>query len=305
MIRHDLTPARLQLLLLVLLSIVPAVPTHGQVRTLTHDGEKRRFIVHLPLSYSSNEDQRYPVVLNFHGGGMTMAEQMMYTRMNDASDRHDFIVVYPQGLGQDWNVGFETSYQDGNDDVGFVAALLDRLEADFRIDGTRVYAAGLSRGGFFTHRLAAELSHRVAAIAAVGAPLPVPVETLQQPRGERSAVGVMIVHGTADRVVDYLGKEGSYLSAADSRAYWARRHGLGGAAETTRQLDEDPYDSTSVTILEAGSGHHAVALVTIHNGGHTWAGADPFNVGLPIGRTSREVDLNEVIWHFLAAHRRQ
>ena len=34
------------------------------------------------------------------------------------------------------------------------------------------------------------------------------------------------------------------------------------------------------------------------------SGADPFNVGLPIGKTTRDIDANEVIWKFFEKHRR-
>jgi len=114
---------------------------------------------------------------------MTMAEQMLYTRMNQTADLEGFIVVYPQGIDQDWNVGFGVSYQYGTDDVGFTEALLDQLQKDFRVDPRRIYAAGLSRGGFFCHRLAAERSHRIAAVATVGASMPIPVLALRRPRG--------------------------------------------------------------------------------------------------------------------------
>lgn len=303
MIRLPLHPARIVLTVSLLLAVARTT-ADAQVSSLTHGAEKRRYIVYTPKSYSANPNQNYPVVLNFHGGGMTMAEQMLYTQMNRTADAHDFIVVYPQGIKQDWNVGFETSYQQGTDDVGFTDALLDQLEKNYRVDVRRVYATGLSRGGFFCHRLAAEMSHRFAAIAAVGATLPNPVEAQNTPRGERFPIGVMLVHGTADRVVTYGGKEGGYFSAARSYSYWTSRNGLTGTSETTRRIDRDAGDSTAVTVLEATGSTHAVTLVTIHDGGHTWAGADPFNVGLPIGRTSRDFDLNEVIWRFFAEHRR-
>lgn len=276
----------------------------GQVAGLVHDEVRRRFIVYTPASYEANPDRKYAVVLNFHGGGMTMAEQMLYTGMNRTADRHDFIVVYPQGIAQDWNVGFEQSYSEGTDDVGFTAALLDRLDQDYRIDRQRVFATGLSRGGFFTHRLAAELSHRIAAIAAVGAPLPQPVID-QQPAGSGAfAVGVMLIHGTADRIVLYDGKPGGYLSAEESFSYWTARNGLVEVGTTLVHFDRDPADGTSIGIHETADGPQRVALVTVHEGGHTWSGADPFNIGLPIGRTSAEIDLNETIWRFFALHRR-
>ena len=55
-------------------------------------------------------------------------------------------------------------------------------------------------------------------------------------------------------------------------------------------------------MLEQGNGKHSVALVTIEGGGHTWPGADAFNVGLPIGNTSRSIDANEVMWKFFGRH---
>lgn len=285
----------------LLLAVLPTA-AHSQAKSLTHGTEKRRYIVYTPASYPADTTRKFPVVLNFHGGGMTMAEQMLYTRMNRTADAERFIVVYPQGLQQDWNVGFGTSYSDGTDDVGFVEALLDQLQRDYRVDGSRIYATGLSRGGFFSQRLAAELSHRIAAVASVGGPLPHPVMERQKPRGATFPVGVMLVHGTADRIVAYDGKPGGYLSAPETYQYWARRNGAAGGGET-RRIDTDPRDATSV-ILRQTSGTASVALVTIQDGGHTWAGADPFNVGLPIGPTPQDLDVNAVIWRFLSRHRR-
>jgi len=294
----------LHLVLAATLYAVLPTAAPAQAKSLTHGGEKRRYIVYAPASYPADTARKYPVVLNFHGGGMTMAEQMLYTRMNRTADAEGFIVVYPQGLQQDWNVGFGTSYRDGTDDVGFVEALLDQLQRDYRVDGSRIYATGLSRGGFFCQRLAAELSHRIAAVASVGGPLPHPVLEQQKPRGAALPVGVMLVHGTADRVVAFDGKPGGYLSAPESYRYWARRNGA-SADGATRRIDANVRDGASATLLRTAAGSASVALVTLQDGGHTWAGADPFNVGLPIGSTPQDVDINAVIWRFLARHRRE
>ena len=283
----------------------------AQEKGLTHKEDKRRYIVYTPKSYASNPDKQYPLVLNFHGGGMTAREQMLYTQMNKAADQFDFIVVYPQGLGnvgkQDWNVGFGTSYQDGTDDVGFTDSLLNQLEKNFRIDSSRIYATGLSRGGFFAQRLAAELSHRIAAIASVGASLPVPVEKNQVPRGEKKPVGVMIAMGTADQVVAYAGKPDGYLSALAGFEYWIQQNtgkARDAAMESKQSFNRDPNDGTDVEIIENKAGQYQASLVTINHGGHTWAGADPFNIGLPIGKTSNDINLNDIIWQFFQKHRR-
>lgn len=284
--------------------LIIAAPANGQRRSLTHGAEKRGYIVYTPASYHADSQKTYPVVMNFHGGGMTMAEQMLYSRMNVTADAHNFIVVYPQGINQDWNVGFGMSYQEGTDDIGFVEALLDQLSKDYRIATDRIYAAGLSRGGFFCHRIAAELSHRFAAVAAVGALLPQPVELQQRPRANPVPIGVMLVHGTADKIVAYDGKSGGYLSAHESFAYWTKRNKIAATVAATRRIDVDPGDGTYITDLRTTGGPATVALITVHDGGHAWVGADAFNVGLPLGKTSKDADLNEMIWRFFEGHRR-
>ncbi|MET0858947.1 MAG: alpha/beta hydrolase-fold protein [Telluria sp.] len=287
----------IQLLLLLTVSTVAV----AQVKTLVHKEEKRKYLVYTPVSYATNPDQRYPVVFNFHGGGMTMAEQMLYTQMNKAAERHQFIVVYPSGIKQDWNVGFGQSYLEGTDDIGFTEALLAKLKQDFRIDSQRVYATGLSRGGFFALRAAAELPHLFAAVAAVGAPMPEPVVQHHTKPGK---VGMMLIQGTADKVVAYAGKSTGYLSAEATYGYWLKQNGIAATAVAPRLINPDGGDGTDVLHQELSNGAQSVALITIREGGHTWPGADPFNVGLPIGLTSRDIDGNEVIWQFLAKHRK-
>jgi poly(3-hydroxybutyrate) depolymerase len=165
-----------------LLLLSEPVGVCAQVASLTHDDVRRRYVVYTPASYESSPDRQYAVVLNFHGGGMTMAEQMLYSAMNRTADRHD--------------------------------------------------------------------------------------------------------------------------SAEESMRYWTARNRLVDAGTTLVHFDRDPDDGTSIRIHETAEGAFRVALITVHDGGHTWSGADPFNIGLPIGRTSAEIDLNEVIWRFFALHRR-
>ena len=277
------------------------IPALAQVSSLVHKEEKRRYIVYTPEADQSQPQQTFPVVFNFHGGGMSMAEQMLYTQMNKAAERHQFIVVYPQGIRQDWNVGFGMDYLAGTDDIGFTQAMLSKLKQDYRIDDKRVYATGLSRGGFFALRLVAELPQQFAAVASVGAPMPVPVIAHH---AVPSPVGMLLIQGTADQVVLYGGKDGGYLSAEDTFAYWRKQNRLEGAAPAARLLPSVPGDDTQVTHVEQGNGAQQVALLTVKDGGHTWPGADAFNIGLPIGKTTRAIDANEVMWEFFSRHRR-
>ena len=60
-------------------------------------------------------------------------------------------------------------------DLEFINSLLDRMERDYSIDTTRVYATGHSNGSLMTWATACRYASRFAAIAPVGymfAPLP-------------------------------------------------------------------------------------------------------------------------------------
>ena len=232
---------------------------------------------------------------------MTMTEQMFYTRMNESAEKNHFIVVYPQGIKQDWNVGFEMSYQDGTDDVGYIKALLASLHKEFRIEKRKVYATGLSRGGFFCQRLAAEVPESFAAVVAVGAPLPDSVSYFHK---KKSTVGVMLVQGDEDKVVSYDGKEKAYYSAMKTFEYWKKHNGLEAVPITQTLINKNKRDSTIVELMEVTGNRVAVSLVTIRGGGHTWPGSHPFNIGYPLGRTTNDIDVNNVIWKFLSRHSR-
>ncbi|MNN73568.1 hypothetical protein D3C81_1896950 [compost metagenome] len=71
-----------------------------------------------------------------------------------------------------------------------------------------------------------------------------------------------------------------------------------------RLLSGVPGDDTQVTQVEQSNGAQQVALITVKEGGHTWPGADAFNMGLPIGKTTRTIDANDIIWEFFSRQRR-
>ena len=87
----------------------------------------------------------------------------------------------------------------------------------------------------------------------------------------------------------------AYYSALNSYKYWKRNS---FSIETKKTIDNVPNDDTSIEILKAKNNKKSIVLISIENGGHTWPGADDFNIGLPIGKTSKELDINEYMWNF-------
>lgn len=248
----------------------------SQQDTIWHDGLQRTYRLHLPSNYSP--DSLYPLVINMHGLGSNAWEEEIYTEFNYVSDTGRFIVVYPNGIDNSWNV----SSSSGTDDVGFISSLIDTLSNMYGVDLLRVYATGMSMGGFMSYRLACELSNRIAAIGSVTG--------LQAfyPCSPSRPVPVIDFHGTADPVVPYIG-------VATTINNWVGYNGCPAEPVITDLPDIDTTDNSTVTVSYYGicNDSSEVLLYTINGGEHTWPGAP-----ILIGITNHDIKASNEIWAF-------
>jgi polyhydroxybutyrate depolymerase len=162
----------------------------------TVDGNERLYQYHVPQGASCPAFHQ-PVVLFLHGGGGNATHTR--TSMGYASsDRNCYLLVFPQAVqfpsGGIWtpgnciglppSSGYKGPTTDpgcgfglenlGINDVHYIGALLDDLKARVSYDTRRVYASGFSHGGGMIHRLACELSERIAAIAPLEGTIKIP-----------------------------------------------------------------------------------------------------------------------------------
>jgi polyhydroxybutyrate depolymerase len=279
-----------------------ASPTHIQV-----GGKDRIYTVHVPPQASPA--QGFPVVLVFHGGGQQGAAIEKLTQFDSLADQRGFIVVYPDGVAKHWNDGRAT-IKDPQDDVGFVAAMLDQLGQQQRIDTRRIYATGVSNGALFAERLGCDLAPRIAGIAPVAGTMPADLQDSCKPA---RPVAVMQVSGTADPIMPFTGgavadfggrgEGGNVLSFADTGTLWARRNGCGVAGAPRMLAPIAPLDRTRA-VESAYTGcpaAGAVKLVTITGGGHTWPGGPQYAPRLLVGVASRQLDASAAIADFFLA----
>jgi polyhydroxybutyrate depolymerase len=250
--------------------------------------------VHVPDLYDPTAATR--VVLNFHGLGSAGWQQAFLSGMNRRSNEQGFIVVYPEGMSNRWNAGACCDWSPAPlDDVGFVRALLDRLQTDYCVDRRRIHATGMSNGGFMSHRLACELSDRIASIAPVAGVLGLPDEQCRPAR----PVPVLAFHGTADALVPYEGGMplglplATFRSVADTMSFWRTQH---ACAEATVET----FAAGDVSCVAwTGCGEPApVSLCTVTGGGHTWPGGLPFG----LGPTTAHLSATDAMLEFFDAH---
>src|SRR5271167_1511038 len=166
------------------------------------DGRARTFEVHVPSGYDGRK--KVPLVLALHGRLGTGSGQEKLAHLDKVSDEHGFLVVYPDGLDRGWadGRGGTPSDRGGVDDVKFLSALIDKVESEYKVDAKKVFAVGMSNGGFMSGRLACDLSDRIAAVGIVGASLSENTAATCRPR---QPVSVMMIQGTADPLVPFEG----------------------------------------------------------------------------------------------------
>jgi polyhydroxybutyrate depolymerase len=263
----------------------------------------------------------HPLILALHGGGGAGMLQAAMTQLNQFAHDQKVYVAYLEGSGliQTFNAGSCCgSAQTGNvDDVAYVAAVLDDLQANAPIDGARVYATGFSNGAMMTHRLACALSGRLAGIAAVGGGS----GQFDAEHREYYActparpIRILHIHGVNDRNYPIGGGPGDGLSGASfypidaTIADWIERNNVTNegilesiTSTTACRRYAHPADPTRpsapVTLCRVDPPDvYDAANAIVFGGGHSWPGgvrSPASNSDVPVS----DFNANAYLWTF-------
>ena len=301
------------------LIVFPSSSGKDEKSSLMHDNMERTFHIHFPQSYIKS--LRLPLVIAMHGRGGEGESMILVTRrgFNQLADRDGFIVVYPDGIEKNWNDGRmdeeadDRAHKENIDDVGFISALIDKMIKDYNVNPKRIYVTGISNGAIMSYRLACELSSKITAIAPVDGNIPY---LLLHECSPSRAVSVLAINNVDDPLVPFEGGEiwghfhrvklGRVLSVNESISFWVRKDKCSATPFIEQEPDRDPSDGTRVLRKEFAKGidKTEVILYKIDGGGHTWPGGLQYLPAWLIGKTSRDIDANEVIWNFFKRHTR-
>jgi polyhydroxybutyrate depolymerase len=279
---------RFVVFLLLLLGCQWTIAQTTKVGNIMHGGLNRNYRLRLPANHNKNVP--IPLVFNMHGFTSNAAQQELYSAMNAVADTARFAVCYPNGVNNAWNVGW--SFGSTADDVGFIAAMIDQFHTEYGIDKKRVYACGMSNGGFMSYRLACELNDRIAAIASVTGSMVQQAIDICEPS---KAVPIMEIHGTADETVNYNGTPNVSISIAQLLKFWQLNNGcdIDPTIETVPNIStNDNTTSEKWTYTNCDEDKKIVHFKVI-NGAHTWPGAP-----ISLGNTSQDFKASVEIWRF-------
>lgn len=283
------------------------LPPGDSKETIVVGRTTREYILQVPPGLESWN--KVPLVLVFHGGGGHASSMPKFSGFDKlAGNPHNlFIAAYPESLNKSWN---DSRGLSPADDVAFIRALIAKLEAELPVDPHRIYATGISNGGFFSNRLACELSDQLAAVASVAATMPT---TLPPNCHPTRPISILYMNGTNDplvpvnggRVGEKLGlKRGDCISLNDAVNFWVR------ANQTSEQplsesLPDRVSDGTHIEkdIYPAGKDGTQVVVYRVEGGGHTWPGGSQYLPQLVVGKVSHQIDGTQVIWDFFRSQR--
>lgn len=276
---------------------------------ISFDGYDRSFIIYLPLGY--NNAGKMPLMFIIHGGSGTPEGMIRIADFRPIADKEKVVLVYPAGHQKNWNDGRPTTpNQMGINDVGFFNRMCDYMIANHSVDANRIYATGISNGGFMTSRLGCELSNRIAAIAVVAATME--ANSVSPNCNPNRPVPAIYIHGTADPLVPFTGglmtaggtAGGTILSHFQAIDRWAALNRCNNSP-AVYDIPDIAVDGTTVKqrVYSGGTNASEVVSYVVINGGHTWPQGFQYLSESIIGLTSQDMNANDVIWAFFKRFR--
>ena len=232
-----------QLLTTALMAICFLLPSAAQEK-IKVGGTEREYKIYVP----KNLGEKRPLLISCHGMNQDAAYQMNMLDIKSVADTAKFVTVFPEGISKSWDL-------DGNRDINFVLALIDKMVDDYDIDRGRVYLSGFSMGGMFTYHAMNRIADRIAAFAPISG---YPMGGATAKAGVRP-IPIIHTHGTSDDVVTFsnvqsalnvwINHNGCPTTATVTKKYR-------GASHITRRVWGPGNDGVEVVLMEmANKGH--------------------------------------------------
>jgi polyhydroxybutyrate depolymerase len=229
---------------------------------------------------------------------------MAFSGYAELAEEEEFVVVAPTGLvgsntltGANWEL--PQNQQAGRDDVQMAADLIDLVATMVCIDLDRVYATGMSNGGYFSSLLACRLNERIAAIFSVAA-----VMFPDDCQASR-AMGVGAIHGTDDVVVPFGGGGVSVLGQAPLFELVMPEQMKKFANEFDCEFTREKLvgRETRLTVYSSCKDGVEVRFWAVEGGGHTWPGS-PFAKVLEdrLGYSTDDFDATRQGYQFMSRY---
>jgi polyhydroxybutyrate depolymerase len=250
---------------------------------------------HLYMPKNLPPDKALPLVLAFHGRGKegTGAAFAQKTQFNVLAQKEGFMVAYPDGVEGKWLDGGLMNDPRYAKDVEFANAVIDDVAKCHPVDARRIYTTGFSNGAAFSYLLAIRLSHRIAAMASVGANMS--RQFLNEMTPDKEPVSLLQFCGSNDAFCGRERLQFDYLiSLKENLDAWIKHNGCASEDKTQTLLKTDNGGKLPPAKVWAnGRKGTEVVLLWLDSATHGWP--------IPTGKDGT-LDPTPLIWEFFKTH---
>ncbi|CAO2647584.1 Nn.00g085060.m01.CDS01 [Neocucurbitaria sp. VM-36] len=263
---------------------------------LKSSGKDRSYSYHLPSSYNANN--AYPIVIGFHGSSSIGTFLELDTKMSEARYSGEKIMIYPNGVGGSWAGPTYHTGSSVQEDVQFVADLIDDVKGRFCVDDQKVYGVGMSNGGGFIGTLACDPvgSALFTAIAAHSGAFYTDVNGPANGCAPSKVLPLLEIHGAADNTVKYEGGQGDggeQPPISSWLEWWAQRNDC--SSKTEEALNDGKVHHYSWT-CDGKTG--LLQHYKIDDLGHCWADTEPNISQLTVPQGPSVIKASETVMKF-------
>ena len=268
---------------------------------IEYDDLERCWLLLVPMNL--NESSTVPLVVDIHGGEDDMYQQRWTSDFANISMEQGFIVAYPQGHNNLWNMGWDSITCSAGilcteeDDVGFILQMVDIITQNHSIDNSRIYSTGWSNGCGMTQRLAVEASDVFAAAGCMS------MYRFVEAPSDYLPIPFMEVHGLLDEIIQYTTTAhsapifGPEKGAIQNLESWAELNGCQGTTPEVIESQDD-YDIRGYTNCENET---QVMLVTLFFAAHNpYEHDDPVTQPGRGGANPTGVPTSTMVWEFMS-----
>jgi poly(hydroxyalkanoate) depolymerase family esterase len=270
----------------------PAAPRQGSQFTARHyqgGHGSLRYKLFIPSAYAGTP---LPLVVMLHGGGQDADDFALGTGMNALAEEYGCLVAYPEqsssaNWGRYWHWFDEAHHHRGRGEPALIAAVTHEIMADYAVDRSRVYVAGLSAGGAMAVILGRTYPDLYAAVGChsglahgsatdqYGAMMAMRDGGMFQaaaPAGAMPGVPVIVFHGDQDATVHPNNSLGVIRQIIDG--YSAQMPHGQGALSSSKETGEMAGRGFTRQVHKGHGGRILAEHWTVNGVGHAWCGGN-------------------------------
>lgn len=290
-------------------SLVPAAAT------LDRPEGPRRYLMATPPDTIGGPR---PLVVVLHGAGASAAQVLgqafppsPLSVWLEIAAREPLVVIAPDAGKHGWSDCFASNARVARqDDVAFIAALIDHAVAAHDVDPARVYLIGVSRGGWMAYAAATALARKLAAFSVVLAGMPPPGRAT----APTTPLPALVFGCTADPLIRYRGGKPWYAFGfaepvrpiEASVHVWRELAGLPDTPEMTWLPASDPRTRVMRFMWGQDPAGMQVGLYRIEGAGHAEPSClkrYPRFINWLTGLQNADLEVAEAAWDFFREKR--